>query len=636
MSTFGVDLKSRGDEIPYIVVKCVTELEKRGKCVKGLYRVSGVKSRVDKLCRSFEKGNDVGDLSDVHPNVIANVLKLYLRQLPEPLLTYKAYSEFIRIAKQYPLRTRPEEDPRLTERIVTCLKEATSKLPLIHYQTLSYLCHHLKSIADNHLINNMPPSNLGIVFGPTLLRTNEGPAGLCSLVDNVHQTRVVQLLITLADKIFGSPQIQIGQKIVTSTTLPHLPGTSSSSTPTTTTLSLKLTKETKRLDDDDEEEEEDELEYECIEEDVEPEPPREIRKSKSSIIVMNRDPSATTLESITNTGGDKIPRPTNVVDLNRLRQYNPQSPSYYTSTAVIKLSPGQASRLTGSSLIPSKQSQQLQNQPQLFKQKPQKPQHPPPPPPPPSQHQLQQSQSQSFQQFLQLPQSQPINLGLTRSSTMTSATPSTTMTSTSTSHKPSLNELRRAFFTSPSTTSTSTSTLTSITTTTIPTTTPTTITQRLYRPTTNASASSLISLLHSTPPSTSPSPSPSPSPSSSPLPPPTPTTTNINTTTTTTTTTSTLIQLRQKPTTSSSNLLQRFIYQQRQPQSQQYQTSVPSHNPPLTISQPSIIKKACIITSNLTKSSGLPKSLSHSASASNIRASGSEDPNINRSELKYL
>ena len=45
--------------------------------------------------------------------------------------------------------------------------------------------------------------NLGIVFGPTLLRTSEGSASLSSLVDTVHQTRVIELLIEHTDAIFG-------------------------------------------------------------------------------------------------------------------------------------------------------------------------------------------------------------------------------------------------------------------------------------------------------------------------------------------------------------------------------------------------------------------------------------------------
>jgi len=58
--------------------------------------VSGVKSKVEKLCQSFENGAELVDLTDIHPNVIANVLKLYLRQLPEPLLTFRLYTECVR------------------------------------------------------------------------------------------------------------------------------------------------------------------------------------------------------------------------------------------------------------------------------------------------------------------------------------------------------------------------------------------------------------------------------------------------------------------------------------------------------------------------------------------------------------
>lgn len=58
--------------------------------------MSGVKSKVEKLCQSFENGADLVDLTDTHPNVIANVLKLYLRQLPEALLTSRLYPDFIR------------------------------------------------------------------------------------------------------------------------------------------------------------------------------------------------------------------------------------------------------------------------------------------------------------------------------------------------------------------------------------------------------------------------------------------------------------------------------------------------------------------------------------------------------------
>ena len=57
------------------------------------------------MCQAFENGAELVDLTDINPNVVANVLKLYMRQLPEPLLTFSLYPEFIRIAETYPART---------------------------------------------------------------------------------------------------------------------------------------------------------------------------------------------------------------------------------------------------------------------------------------------------------------------------------------------------------------------------------------------------------------------------------------------------------------------------------------------------------------------------------------------------
>ena len=95
----GQHLLEVGAEIPPLVQKCVAVVDSRGTAVKGIYRVSGVKSKVEKLCQAFENGAELVDLTDVHPNVIANVVKLYMRQLPEPLMTFRLYSEFIRVGR---------------------------------------------------------------------------------------------------------------------------------------------------------------------------------------------------------------------------------------------------------------------------------------------------------------------------------------------------------------------------------------------------------------------------------------------------------------------------------------------------------------------------------------------------------
>ena len=58
-----------------------------------------MKSTVENLCQRFEMDPESVTLENENPNVISNVLKLYLRQLPEPLLTFKLYQNFIQVAK---------------------------------------------------------------------------------------------------------------------------------------------------------------------------------------------------------------------------------------------------------------------------------------------------------------------------------------------------------------------------------------------------------------------------------------------------------------------------------------------------------------------------------------------------------
>lgn len=204
MTTFGIDLTQQAEEtgepIPIIVKKCVTEIERKGYFTKGLYRVSGVKSDVESLCQMFENGPELVDLTEVPINVITSVLKHYFRQLPEPLITFNLYTEFIKVAKENPSK---KEEINI-EIILDKLQNLIQRLPPIHYITLAFLLNHLRRIAKLSEFNNMPSSNLGIVFGPTLMRTRNDANSISCLMDTIHQTRVVDLLITYSINLFGS------------------------------------------------------------------------------------------------------------------------------------------------------------------------------------------------------------------------------------------------------------------------------------------------------------------------------------------------------------------------------------------------------------------------------------------------
>eukprot|EP00076_Gallus_gallus_P034497 XP_025000035.1 rho GTPase-activating protein 45 isoform X8 [Gallus gallus] len=224
LQLFGQDFlkasQGSADGIPFIVKKCISEIEKRALKTKGIYRVNGVKTRVEKLCQAFENGKELVELSQASPHDISNVLKLYLRQLPEPIVPFRMYNALMGAAKESlqggsdakgrsgkggpELMDRGADTDRVVVNLVLKLKELLKELPWENTATLRYLLQHLRRIVEVEQDNKMTSSNLGIVFGPTLLRPRPTDAtiSLSSLVDYPHQARVIEALIIFYPTIF--------------------------------------------------------------------------------------------------------------------------------------------------------------------------------------------------------------------------------------------------------------------------------------------------------------------------------------------------------------------------------------------------------------------------------------------------
>uniref|UniRef100_A0AAZ3QCB2 Rho GTPase-activating protein 29 n=1 Tax=Oncorhynchus tshawytscha TaxID=74940 RepID=A0AAZ3QCB2_ONCTS len=203
LQLFGIDFtqaaKNSPDGIPFIIRKCTSEIENRALNLKGIYRVNGAKSRVEKLCQAFENGKDLVELSDLSPHDIANVLKLYLRQLPEPLILYRYYNDFIGLAKE-----RVEGEHIKLNRVIFKIRDLLRQLPPAHYRTLRFLTAHLHRVTEQAEENKMTASNLGIIFGPTLVkpRQTDAEVSLSSLVDYPYQALMVELLVRHFQVIF--------------------------------------------------------------------------------------------------------------------------------------------------------------------------------------------------------------------------------------------------------------------------------------------------------------------------------------------------------------------------------------------------------------------------------------------------
>uniref|UniRef100_H2YG57 Active breakpoint cluster region-related protein n=1 Tax=Ciona savignyi TaxID=51511 RepID=H2YG57_CIOSA len=160
----GVTAKRESTGIPSIVRKCVAEVERRGMEEIGIYRVSGVASEIQALKASFDTNRkDVTMLlGEVDINAVAGVLKLYFRELPEPLFTDSRYRDFVGASSL--------TDPDVKQHT---MKQLINDLPAPNYRTLHFMREHLIKVSQFESENKMNLHNLATVFGPTLLRPAE-------------------------------------------------------------------------------------------------------------------------------------------------------------------------------------------------------------------------------------------------------------------------------------------------------------------------------------------------------------------------------------------------------------------------------------------------------------------------------
>ncbi|KAF8646886.1 hypothetical protein AX16_007064 [Volvariella volvacea WC 439] len=194
--TFGVNLAEQMErdcvEVPPIMQKCCQAVEKYGLTFQGVYRVGGTKSKYESLKARLDKDLDSVDFdatewsSDI--SNITSLLKLWLRELPEPLLVPSLQPGFIEAAKIENERLR---HIRLHERV--------NELPDPNYATLKYLMGHLHLVTQNSAKNNMTESNLAIVFAPSLFGQPIpiGPNGAAgdSMADAPHQKQAIETIL---------------------------------------------------------------------------------------------------------------------------------------------------------------------------------------------------------------------------------------------------------------------------------------------------------------------------------------------------------------------------------------------------------------------------------------------------------
>ncbi|KAM4888057.1 unconventional myosin-IXb isoform 2-T2 [Thomomys bottae] len=184
---FGVcvgSLISDKASVPVVLEKLLEHVEMHGLYTEGLYRKSGAANRTRELRQALQTDPAAVKLEDFPIHAITGVLKQWLRELPEPLMTFAQYGDFLRAVEL------PEKQEQLA-----AIYAVLEHLPEANHTALERLVFHLVKVALLEDVNRMSPGALAIIFAPCLLRCPDTSDPLTSMKDVLKITTCVEMLI---------------------------------------------------------------------------------------------------------------------------------------------------------------------------------------------------------------------------------------------------------------------------------------------------------------------------------------------------------------------------------------------------------------------------------------------------------
>ncbi|XP_061151306.1 unconventional myosin-IXb isoform X4 [Syngnathus typhle] len=185
---FGVHvcvLTNKANPIPKVVELLLMHVEMNGLYTEGIYRKSGSTCRARELHQIMEIDPEAANLDNYPIHTITGLVKRWLRELPDPLMTFALYSDFLHAV----------EFPDRAERI-RAVYQKIDELPLANYNTLERLIFHLVRVANEVDYNKMTSSSLAIVFAPCVLRSPNSDDPFLGMKDVAKTTTCVEILIS--------------------------------------------------------------------------------------------------------------------------------------------------------------------------------------------------------------------------------------------------------------------------------------------------------------------------------------------------------------------------------------------------------------------------------------------------------
>ncbi|XP_030629434.1 unconventional myosin-IXb [Chanos chanos] len=200
---FGVSvsaLSSKSNPVPMVLEMMLEYVEMNGLYTEGIYRKSGSACRARELHQILETDPEKAHLENYPIHTITGLIKRWLRELPDPLMTYNLYSDFLCAVEL------PEEAERLR-----AIYKKLEELPLPNFSTLERLVFHLVRVAKEEANNRMSANALAIVFAPCILRSPDASDPLSSIRDVSKTTMCIEIIINEQTRRYNDKMEEIQQ-----------------------------------------------------------------------------------------------------------------------------------------------------------------------------------------------------------------------------------------------------------------------------------------------------------------------------------------------------------------------------------------------------------------------------------------
>ncbi|KAJ8408238.1 hypothetical protein AAFF_G00256520 [Aldrovandia affinis] len=193
-------LTSDKNPVPVVLEMMLEHVEMNGLYTEGIYRKSGSANRMKELHQLLENDPHVVCLEEYPIHTVSGLLKQWLRELPDPLMTFTHYNDFLRAVE---LPEKPEQ--------LHAIYKVLDQLPLANFNTLERLIFHLVRVAKEEQHNRMSPNSLAIVFAPCILRCPDTADPLMSMKDVAKTTTCVEMLIVEQIRTYNEKMDEIEQ-----------------------------------------------------------------------------------------------------------------------------------------------------------------------------------------------------------------------------------------------------------------------------------------------------------------------------------------------------------------------------------------------------------------------------------------